>query len=53
LPEKAERRNDSAQIAQAAGAPFLFCRHIGKANPFGGGITLKTATLRRGQRHPL
>jgi hypothetical protein len=27
---------------------LLFCsaRHIGKANPFGGGITLKTATLR-------
>jgi hypothetical protein len=27
---------------------LLFCsaRHIGKANAFGGGITLKTATLR-------
>ena len=34
---------------------LLFCSawHIGKANPFGGGVTLKTATLRRGQRHPL
>ena len=34
---------------------LLFCSagHIGEANPFGGGITLKTAMLRGGQRDAL
>ena len=34
---------------------LLFCSagHIGKANPFGGGITLKTTTLRGRHRHAL